>query len=87
MWNGDPAYWKGRAPNLFPYVGRLTNDCYTYGGPVLHGVEDHQRIVLQHIGDIEVERKGIDFPALLRIGNAQILSAPSPSPPGRGAGD
>ncbi len=32
MWNGDPAYWKGRAPNLFPYVGRLTNDCYTYGG-------------------------------------------------------
>lgn len=32
LWNGDPAYWAGRAPNLFPYVGRLTNDRYTYGG-------------------------------------------------------
>ena len=26
LWNGDSAYWGGRAPNLFPYVGRLTND-------------------------------------------------------------
>ena len=32
LWNGDSAYWSGRAPNLFPYVGRLTNDRYTYGG-------------------------------------------------------
>lgn len=32
LWNGNPAYWKGRAPNLFPYVGRLTNDNYTYNG-------------------------------------------------------
>lgn len=32
LWNGDPAYWTGRAPILFPYVGRLTNDRYTYGG-------------------------------------------------------
>ena len=32
LWNGDPAYWTGRAPNLFPYVGRLTNDRYAYGG-------------------------------------------------------
>lgn len=32
LWDGDPAYWKGRAPNLFPYVGRLTNDRYIYGG-------------------------------------------------------
>ena len=34
LWNGDPAYWTGRAPNLFPYVGRLTNDRYAYGGEV-----------------------------------------------------
>ena len=32
LWNGDPAYWAGRSPILFPYVGRLTNDRYTYGG-------------------------------------------------------
>ena len=32
LWYGDPAYWRGRSPNLFPYVGRLTNDRYTYCG-------------------------------------------------------
>lgn len=36
LWNGDPAYWTGRAPILFPYVGRLTNDSYTYGGKTYH---------------------------------------------------
>ena len=25
LWNGDPAYWSGRAPVLFPIVGRLVN--------------------------------------------------------------
>jgi galactose mutarotase-like enzyme len=24
LWQGDEAYWGDRAPNLFPYVGRLT---------------------------------------------------------------
>ena len=32
LWYGDPAYWRGRAINLFPYVGRLTNDRYTFEG-------------------------------------------------------
>ena len=32
LWSGDPAYWRNRAPNLFPYVGRLTQDSYTCGG-------------------------------------------------------
>ncbi len=26
IWNGDPAYWSGRNPNLFPVVGNL-KDC------------------------------------------------------------
>ncbi|MGH6781865.1 MAG: aldose 1-epimerase family protein [Sphingomonadaceae bacterium] len=29
--NGDPAYWTGRAPLLFPIVGRLRNDSYRLG--------------------------------------------------------
>lgn len=33
LWQGDPAYWKGQAPNLFPFVGRLLEERYT-----LHGV-------------------------------------------------
>ncbi len=32
MWQGDPAYWTGRAPILFPITGRLMSDSYVYGG-------------------------------------------------------
>lgn len=32
LWQGDPAYWGGRSPILFPICGRLTNGTYTYGG-------------------------------------------------------
>lgn len=32
LWQGDPAYWADRSPVLFPYVGRLTQGCYQYGG-------------------------------------------------------
>ncbi len=32
LWSGDAAYWRNRAPNLFPYVGRLTEDSYTFHG-------------------------------------------------------
>ncbi len=31
MWSGDPAFWSGRAPLLFPIVGRLNADCYRLG--------------------------------------------------------
>lgn len=36
MWQADPAYWKGKAPNLFPYIGRLTEGKYTYQGNQYH---------------------------------------------------
>lgn len=32
LWNGDPKYWEDRAPNLFPFVARLTNGNYTLYG-------------------------------------------------------
>lgn len=32
LWDGDPAFWSGRAPILFPIVGRLTDDSLTVGG-------------------------------------------------------
>ena len=41
LWQGDPKYWGDRAPNLFPYIGRLTNNSYRYRGKVypmeIHG--------------------------------------------------
>lgn len=32
LWQGDEKYWGRRAPNLFPYVGRLTEGMYVLNG-------------------------------------------------------
>ncbi|MBQ1942434.1 MAG: aldose 1-epimerase family protein [Clostridia bacterium] len=32
LWQGNPAYWNGRAYNLFPIVARLTEGKYTWQG-------------------------------------------------------
>ena len=32
LWQGDPAYWKDRAHNLFPFIGRMYEGIYTYDG-------------------------------------------------------
>ena len=32
MWQGDPGVWSGRAPILFPIVGALKNNQYSYQG-------------------------------------------------------
>lgn len=32
LWQGDARYWGQRAPNLFPYVARLTQGQYTLEG-------------------------------------------------------
>ena len=41
LWQGDEKYWAGRATNLFPICGRLTDGKYIYQGEeyemVLHG--------------------------------------------------
>ena len=32
LWQGDEQYWKDRAPNLFPYIARMTKGRYTLKG-------------------------------------------------------
>lgn len=32
LWSGDPAHWERVSPILFPVVGRLQNDKYTWQG-------------------------------------------------------
>lgn len=32
LWQGDPAYWKRQSPVLFPIVGSVWNNSYTYNG-------------------------------------------------------
>lgn len=36
LWQGDPASWNRQAPILFPFVGRLKDDQYTYNGKTYH---------------------------------------------------
>lgn len=36
IWQADPAVWKRHAPVLFPIVGALKNDAYTYAGETYH---------------------------------------------------
>lgn len=30
MWSGDPKYWGRVSPVLFPFIGKLKDDCYIY---------------------------------------------------------
>lgn len=32
IWQGDPAYWNGSAPLLFPFCGRVNNGVYRWQG-------------------------------------------------------
>lgn len=36
LWPGDPQSWNRQAPILFPFVGRLKDDQYTYQGQTYH---------------------------------------------------
>jgi galactose mutarotase-like enzyme len=46
QWNGDPAFWTGRAPILFPIVGMLEQGQYRLDGQVYrmpkHGFARHK---------------------------------------------
>ncbi len=36
LWQGDPAFWSGKAPNLFPYIARLTDGTFSLNGEFYH---------------------------------------------------
>lgn len=36
MWNADPAFWSKKSPVLFPVVGGLKNNQYTFNGETYH---------------------------------------------------
>lgn len=40
LWNGDARYWRGRAPVLFPFVGRLKDGVHTVDG-VMYPMKIH----------------------------------------------
>lgn len=56
LWQGDPRYWEDRAPNLFPYIARLTDGRYSYRGSHysmrIHGLAPY--------ADFELTQKAAD---------------------------
>ncbi len=56
LWQGDPAYWTGRAPNIFPYVARLTEGKFLYQGKT-YGFGNHG---LVRYADLKITETGPD---------------------------
>lgn len=69
LWQGDPQYWPDRAPTLFPFIGRLTNNRYRFCGKVypmgIHGFAASQEFV--------VEKQESDSVTLLLTENEKTL--------------
>ena len=55
LWQGDPAYWTSHAPNIFPYVARLTDGKYSLHGNEYgfgnHGLVRYEDLVADNISD------------------------------------
>ena len=51
IWNGDPKFWTGRAPILFPICGGLKDDAYFWNGEKYclpkHGFARHSRFTAE----------------------------------------
>ncbi len=69
LWSGDPAFWTGTAPVMFPICGGLPDDKFTYAGReytlIKHG--------FARLTDFEVEKQnGLSATFLLKS-NAETL--------------
>lgn len=58
LWQGDPDYWNDRAPNLFPYIARMTKGSYTLKGNTykmdIHGFAKDMIFKAKQISDTHV---------------------------------
>ena len=64
MTDGDPAYWSGRAPLLFPIVGRLNDDVLQVDGRLYpmqkHGFARKSRFTLIEASSSEARLRLVD---------------------------
>ena len=58
MWEGDPKFWGKHSPTLFPIVGTLKNNSYTYNGEefqlLRHGLARNLKFNLIHTTENQV---------------------------------
>lgn len=75
IWGGDPAYWAGRNPILFPFVGTLKNGAVRFGGRESqmprHGFARHS--------EFDVAERGEDY-VLLALRDSPETLAQYPFP-------
>lgn len=66
LWQGDATYWSDRAPNLFPYVGRLWNNQYQVEGNTypltIHGFIHQQKFQVESLAEDHVTLAFCDIP-------------------------
>ncbi len=75
LWQGDPAYWTSHAPNIFPYVARLTEGKFLYKGNA-YGFGNHG---LVRYADLTVIESTPDSVTLqLRSDEATLRQYPFP---------
>lgn len=60
LWQGNPEFWGGRAYNLFPICGRLTEGKYTYEGNT-YEMNLHGFLRKSTLDATELARDRIDF--------------------------
>ena len=77
LWNGDAAFWRNRAPNLFPYVGRSTEDACTIHGvryPMSrHGFANRTRFTVESHGPDRITFTMTDSPEQSRFPKIQDI--------------
>ena len=62
IWIGDARYWKRHAPQLFPCIGRLTNNQYRMDG-ALHEMGQHGFLRDYELTKVEKEGQGTEVQA------------------------
>ena len=59
IWHGDPAWWNGSAPVLFPVIGGLKEGAYTYEGTqyklASHGFARNSEFAVTRVGSDSAE--------------------------------
>lgn len=74
IWIGDATYWKRHAPQLFPCIGRLTNNQYRMDG-ALHEMGQHGFLRDYELTKVESEEQG----TIVQAGTEAACAAADPS--------
>lgn len=64
IWQGNPKYWADRAPNIFPYIGRMTGKKYRLNGDIfemdIHGFAKDMIFEAEQLSDSCIQFQMVD---------------------------